>query len=85
MFSKMADAGIRVPLRTHAPLSLPRFRKRRWSRGGPKSVHMSVNAASTSACATVWLVTLHVEAHVFDVARLVEALQALGEGFDFVF
>jgi hypothetical protein len=31
------------------------------------------------------LVTLHVEAHVFDVAGLVEAHQALGERFDFVF
>jgi hypothetical protein len=28
---------------------------------------------------------LHVEAHMFDVARLVEAHQALGEGFDLVF
>jgi hypothetical protein len=28
---------------------------------------------------------LHVEEHVFDVARLVETHQALGVGFDFVF
>ena len=28
---------------------------------------------------------LHVKAHVFDVARFIEAHQALGEGFDLVF
>jgi hypothetical protein len=28
---------------------------------------------------------LHVEKHMFDVARFIEADQALGEGFDLVF
>ena len=42
---------------------------------------MSVNAARRK-CVRHWL---HVKQYMFDVARLVEEQQALGEGLDLVF